>query len=73
MKKNLAIFASGSGTNAENIVNHFKGNNDVAVELILSNKKDAGALDRAKKLGIPSHVFSRPDFYENENVLGVLK
>ena len=73
MKKNLAIFASGSGTNAENIVNHFKGNSDVGVKLILSNKKDAGALDRAKKLGIPSHVFSRPDFYENNNVLEVLK
>ncbi|WP_339784370.1 MAG: phosphoribosylglycinamide formyltransferase [Imperialibacter sp.] len=73
MKKNLAIFASGSGTNAENIVKHFKGNSDVGVKLILSNKKDAGVLERAKKLGIPSHVFSRPDFYENNNVLDVLK
>jgi phosphoribosylglycinamide formyltransferase 1 len=73
MKKNLAIFASGSGTNAENIVNHFKGSSDVAVKLILSNKRDAGVLERAKKLGIPFHVFSRPDFCENNNVLEVLK
>jgi len=73
MKKNLAIFASGSGTNAENIANYFKNSAEVAVTLILSNRKEAGVLERAGKLGIPSHVFSRPDFYETDAVLDVLK
>ena len=48
----IAIFASGSGSNAENIVNYFKNNPNVEVSLILTNKQNAFVLERAKKLGI---------------------
>ncbi|MCV9388613.1 phosphoribosylglycinamide formyltransferase [Reichenbachiella ulvae] len=72
-KIKLAIFASGSGTNAEQISKHFAQHNEVEVSLILSNKKKAFVLERAKNLGIESHTFDRPTFYESEEVLELLK
>jgi len=57
MKIKLAILASGSGSNAEEIVKYFADNASIEVSLILSNKNDAGVLDRAKKLGIKALSF----------------
>ena len=71
--KKIAVFASGSGTNAENIVNFFKNNSRISVELILSNKADAFVLERAEKLGIQTFVFGRKDFYSNRKVLNFLE
>lgn len=71
---NLAIFASGSGTNAENIVNYFSNHEQINVSLIISNKPNAYVLQRAEKLNVPSKVFDRtafsqPDFLEElENI-----
>lgn len=53
----IAIFASGSGSNAENIVNYFKNNSVAEVVLLLTNKADAYVLERAKKLAVESVVF----------------
>jgi len=50
----IAIFASGSGTNAENIVDYFKMDSHIKVSLILSNKNSAYVLERARKLNIKS-------------------
>ncbi|MGL1885284.1 MAG: phosphoribosylglycinamide formyltransferase [Reichenbachiella sp.] len=72
-KKKIAILASGSGTNAEQIVKHFAGHDEVEVSLILSNKKNAFVLERAKNLGVASGVFDRSQFYESEKVLDDLK
>ncbi|MCQ2207371.1 MAG: phosphoribosylglycinamide formyltransferase [Paludibacteraceae bacterium] len=55
----IAIFASGSGSNAENIVTNFAGDNEVCFPYILVNKQDAYVHERAKKLGIPSQTFSK--------------
>ena len=52
MINRLALFASGSGTNVENIFNYFIGNNQIKVEIILCNNKDAVVLKRAKRLKI---------------------
>jgi phosphoribosylglycinamide formyltransferase 1 len=71
--KNIAVFASGSGTNAQNIAEYFLAVSDIRVSLILSNKLDAFVLERAKKLGIPSLVFTRKDFYESEIILNILE
>ncbi len=60
----LAIFASGSGTNAENIIKHFSNNPTFKVSLILSNKKNAYVLERAKQFKIPFEIFDR-DQLEN--------
>jgi phosphoribosylglycinamide formyltransferase-1 len=68
----IAIFASGSGTNAQNIAEYFKSSDKVRISLILSNKPDAFVLERAKKLGITSIVFTRKDFYESDSILDVL-
>lgn len=59
---NLVIFASGSGTNAERISQHFANHPQIQVKEILSNKKDAYVHERAKAHGIPSSTFNRIEF-----------
>lgn len=71
--KNIAIFASGSGSNAENIADYFKGSNDVSISLIVCNKADAFVLERAKKLGIPSKVVTGAEMKDQELVMNLLK
>ncbi|MBO7523818.1 MAG: phosphoribosylglycinamide formyltransferase [Bacteroidales bacterium] len=70
--KNIAIFASGSGTNAENIIKHFETSKKAKIDLVLSNKKDAYVLERAKRLGINTFVFNRNDFYNSDVVINKL-
>jgi phosphoribosylglycinamide formyltransferase 1 len=70
--KNIAIFASGSGTNAENIINYFSARNSAKIALILSNKNNAFVLERAARHGIRSIIFDRNDFYISGRVLGAL-
>lgn len=65
----LAIFISGSGSNAEAIFTYFRNHPSIKVELVLSNNPEAYGLERAKKFGIPSKVFSRQQFRESEEVL----
>lgn len=69
----VAIFASGSGSNAENISKYFEDNKDIRIELIVSNKPDAFVHQRARLLGIPSVTFSKSDFDSGEKVLDVLR
>lgn len=64
----IAIFASGSGSNAENIANYFKDKPVAKVGLILTNKADAFVLERAKKLAIESVVFSSEQLKSGELV-----
>lgn len=59
---NIAIFASGSGTNAEAIMNHFSDSSCGRVALLLSNRGDAYVLKRAERFGVPTAVFSRDEF-----------
>jgi phosphoribosylglycinamide formyltransferase-1 len=70
--KKIAIFASGSGSNAQRIAEFFKGNNHVGVARIYCNNPDACVLIRAVKLGIPSFIFNRYDFYHSDLVLNQL-
>lgn len=65
----LAIFASGSGTNAEKIIRHFADVNDIEVSLIVCNRKDAGVLDIADQWGIPSMLIDREFFYQSNQIL----
>jgi len=69
----IAILASGSGTNAENIMEYFKNNNLINVVQVLSNNKDAKVLERANRLRASSIIFSKDDFYASEEVLKNLK
>ena len=67
--KKIAILASGNGTNAQRISEYFANTEQIKVECIIYNKKDAYVAERAKKLGVPAQYFNRKDFYENGNVL----
>jgi phosphoribosylglycinamide formyltransferase-1 len=69
----VAIFASGNGSNAEQVVRYFKNHPNVKVNLILSNRTDAYVLQRAKNLGVDSMIFSKRDLYETDKVLQMLK
>jgi len=71
--KNIAIFASGNGTNAQRIAEYFSDNQNINVCLIISNNKDAFVLQRAKNLSIPSIYYNRSDFYETKKINNILK
>ncbi len=67
-------FASGNGSNAENIVRYFSDSDDIVVSLIISNKRDAYVHERARHLGIPpSFTFSKPEFDDGLLVLDTLR
>ncbi len=67
--RNIAIFASGSGTNAENIIRYFSNRNTARVSAVLSNKKEAFVLKRAAALNVPAIFFERGDFYSSGRVI----
>jgi len=71
MQHNIAIFASGTGSNAKKIVEHFKHNQNINVTLIVSNKADAPVLDMARANGIPTLVIDRGYFYQSEDILKI--
>jgi len=73
MKKNIAIFASASGSNAENIIRYFQKSGSVQVSLVLSNKSDAYVLERAHRLGVPCNVFPKEDWIAGDEILAVLQ
>ena len=73
MKKRIAIFASGSGSNAQKIMEHFKRSNEVEVALILTNNPDSYVLQRADNFEVPTHIFDRKEFYETDRVISLLK
>lgn len=73
MKKRIAIFASGSGSNAQKIMEHFKYSDDAEVALVLCNNPEAYVLQRADNFEIPSHIFDKHEFYQTDNVVEILK
>jgi phosphoribosylglycinamide formyltransferase-1 len=66
--KNIAIFASGSGSNAERIVEYFADSQHINVKLLLCNNPEAGVIQRAERLKIPIFMFDRPAFKSGEVV-----
>ena len=73
MKKRIAIFASGSGSNAQKIMEHFKRSPEAEVVLILTNNPQAYLLQRADNFEVPSHIFNRHEFYQTDDVIKLLK
>jgi phosphoribosylglycinamide formyltransferase-1 len=71
--KRIVILASGSGTNAENIIRYFKDSNLISVVQILCNKKDAKVFERAKRLNVSSLYFNRLEFFNEDKILNHLK
>ncbi|WP_131535807.1 phosphoribosylglycinamide formyltransferase [Pedobacter nototheniae] len=73
MKKRIAIFASGSGSNAQKLMEHFKSNPEIEISLVLTNNADAYVLQRADNFEIPSHIFDRHEFTKTDNIIDLLK
>ena len=68
----IAIFASGSGTNAQSIIEYFQALATVKVTLLISNNPAARVLSRAAEFGVQTKVFTKAQFLETEEVLQVL-
>jgi len=68
----IAIFASGNGTNAQRIMEHFQDHETISIRLVLSNKPDAYVLTRASNFNVPTIIFTRPDFYNSNFILDIL-
>lgn len=67
-KKRVVIFASGSGTNAEQIVKYFKNSSTIEICAVFTNNPQAGVIDRMHKLDIPTYLFRKNEFYDSEIV-----
>ena len=70
---NIAIFASGSGTNCENLIHHFADSALVKVALVVSNKPDAFVLERAQRLGVPTAITPKTDLHNPDIMLPLLR
>lgn len=73
MRKNIAVLASGSGTNAENIIRFFQEKSSACVALVLTNRQNAFVLERARGLGMPCLYFPKSDWESGETILSVLR
>lgn len=72
-QKKIVIFASGSGTNAENIIRYFKNNENVKVVAVFSNVRSAKVLERAHRLKVKALHFDRDAIYNSDELLNLLK
>ncbi len=71
--KSLAIFASGRGSNAKNIIRYFRQSKDLRIRLIVSSHEKAGVLDIAREEGIPFLVLDKKEYYgSGEGLMKVL-
>lgn len=71
--KRIVLFASGSGSNVENIARYFKGHPQVSISCVLTNNRNAYVIDRCNALDINILYFNKYSFYESSLVLDILK
>ncbi len=72
-KKNIVLFASGNGTNVENIIRYFQDRKTVGILEVLTNNPHAAVVDKANKMHVPVRAFSRQEFSSAEGVVLHLK
>jgi len=70
--KRIIIFASGAGSNAENIIKYFQNSRKISVQKVFCNKKEAGVFNRCASLGVKCKWFSREDFLHTNSILETL-
>ena len=71
--KKIAVFASGNGSNAENIINYMRATGaEAEVAVIVTNRKDAGVIGRANRLNVPVEVMSRQEINDSSRMLYVI-
>lgn len=69
----VALFASGSGTNAQRIIDYFKDNKSIEISMLLSNNPEAYALTRARHANVPTRVFTKAEFKDSSVIVDELK
>ena len=72
-KVNIAIFASGGGTNCENIIRFFKDSEEVCTAMVVSNKAEAPVLRKALKLGVPVQVVTKAELNDETVMMPLLQ
>ena len=70
---NIAILAAGSGTNAEHIIRHFEGDEQLFVSLVLTNKFDAGVIERVKATKTPCHFIPTEEWKNGSQIVELLR
>ncbi len=70
--KRIVLFASGSGTNAENIIRYFQKRGNASVVAVLTNKRDAYVIDRCNSLNVNALFFNRSAFRDQDVLIGLL-
>lgn len=73
VKYNLAIFASGAGSNAEQVLKFFRSHPAIKVALVVSNRSNAGVLDIAKAYGVPTVIVGKSELYESNHIVEILR
>lgn len=73
MKKNIAILASGNGTNAERLIRYFQQHDQVEIKVVISNRKEAYVLTRAQTLGVPVLYLPKEEWGEEGCILSKLR
>lgn len=73
MGKRIAVFASGSGTNAENLIDYFKKSSEGKVVLVVTNKSDAGVINRADRLEVPCLYFANNEWAEGAAIIEAMR
>ena len=71
--KQVVLFASGSGSNVENIAKYFENNEQVKIRCVLTNNKEAKVIDRCQRLKIPVLYFNRTAFSKTNTILTLLQ
>ncbi len=71
--KSIVIFASGSGTNAENLIGYFQNKGNASVIQVFTNNADAKVIERCETLDVRCMLFNRREFYETNGILNILK
>lgn len=69
----LAVFASGGGSNCENIINYFKGSDKVGVALVVASKAGIPALEKAERLGVPTRVLPKAELNREDVVMPLMR
>jgi len=71
--RKIAVFASGTGTNAENLIQYFMESRIASVVVVFTNRAEAGVIERAKPYGVPVIIFDKKQFYDSDEVINNLK
>lgn len=71
--KRIIIFASGSGSNAENIIKYFQNSKEIVVTHVLSNNEQAKVFERCERLNIDASLFDKDSFIHDDTVLNFLQ